>query len=134
MPVPPDFDRDRVAASLRRHYVRGRLTVEELADRLEVALGARSDGDLQTALHGLPAPWSRGELRPLAETAGRTARRAGLFLALAAFWSFLSLVLLVAFVAVVASDASGGVIVAVPLVWLLATALVWRAWQRGPSR
>jgi hypothetical protein len=132
--MPPDSDRERVTASLRRHYVRGRLSVEELGERVESALGAGSYSDLDASLHGLPSPWSRTELRPLAENARRTARRAGLFLALASLWSFLSLVLLVAFVAVVVSDASGEAVAAVPLAWLLATALVWRTWHRRAAR
>jgi Flp pilus assembly protein TadB len=130
MDVPFEYERDRVAASLRRHYLRGRLTVEELSDRMDTALAARSQRDLSAALRGLPGPWSRSELQPLAVTARRTARQAGLFVLLAAFWSFLSLVLLIAFVAVVVSHASGEAVAAVPLLWLVVTALVWRSWHR----
>jgi Flp pilus assembly protein TadB len=134
MAIPLDYDRDRVAATLKRHYLRGRLTVDELSERLDVALGARSNRDLGAALRGLPAPWSRSELEPLARTATRSARRAGLFVGLTALWMFLSTVLLVAFVAVVATGGSGEAVAAVPLAWLLATWLVWRTWRRSAPR
>ena len=129
--LPADRDRDRAADSLRRHYLRGRLTVEELSERLELALGARSDRELGRAMRGLPAPWSASELRPLASNAGQAAKRTVLFLALAGFWCFLSLLLLIAFVAVLAAGGSGLEVLAVPLIWLVASWMVWRAWRTG---
>lgn len=51
-----DADRDRVAAQLREHFAAGRLTREELDERLTVALSARTHGDLRRVLADLPGP------------------------------------------------------------------------------
>jgi hypothetical protein len=59
-----DSDRDRVAGELREHCAQGRLTIEELNERLEDTYAAKTIGDLQrlTAdlpeedLHQLPVP------------------------------------------------------------------------------
>ena len=134
MQLVADRDRERASNSLRRHYERGRLSVEELSDRVELALQARTDGELRAALRGLPAPWSVSELAPMAEAAGRVATRAVLFLALATLWSILSFVLLVVFVIVLAADASTGTELAVPLAWLGMTYMIWRAWRRPAAR
>lgn len=49
-----DGDRDRVAASLREHCAQGRITVEELNDRLEGTYSARTIGDLDRVTSDLP--------------------------------------------------------------------------------
>ena len=49
-------DRDRAAALLRAHFVAGRMTHDELDDRLAATLGAVTFGDLRRALAGLPGP------------------------------------------------------------------------------
>ena len=62
-----DSDRDRVAAALREHLAAGRLTSDELEERLESTYSARTLGDLQlvtrdlpeTDLYDLPVPASR---------------------------------------------------------------------------
>ena len=41
-------------AELQRHYVAGRLTSEELGERVSSALAARTFGDLAALLHDLP--------------------------------------------------------------------------------
>lgn len=59
-----DSDRDRVVAGLREHCAQGRLTIEELNERLEAVYAAKTLGELQelTAdlpeedLHELPVP------------------------------------------------------------------------------
>jgi Domain of unknown function (DUF1707) len=50
-----DAERERVAASLREHCATGRLTLEELSERLDEAYRARTAGDLERALRELPA-------------------------------------------------------------------------------
>ena len=50
-----DPERDRAANELQRHYREGRLSVEELAERLETALHARTGLQLRSALNELPA-------------------------------------------------------------------------------
>jgi hypothetical protein len=58
--VPPghlrvaDADRDRAGAWLRHHYSVGRLSYDELLQRLDEAFAARTVADLQRALRELP--------------------------------------------------------------------------------
>jgi hypothetical protein len=59
MPLNPDMrasdaDRDRVAAALREHYAQGRLTADELEERLAGTYQARTVGDLQRVTADLP--------------------------------------------------------------------------------
>jgi hypothetical protein len=49
-------DRDRVVEALRVAAGDGRLTAEELDERLEAALSARTHGDLAALIADLPAP------------------------------------------------------------------------------
>jgi hypothetical protein len=58
-------DSERAAASteLRRHYEAGRVTIEELEARLDLANRARTEGDLRQALEQLPST-ARPTLRP----------------------------------------------------------------------
>jgi Domain of unknown function (DUF1707)/2TM domain len=49
-----DADRDRVVDLLRRHCASGRLSAEELEERLERAYGARTLGDLAAVSGDLP--------------------------------------------------------------------------------
>ena len=57
-----DADRDRAAALLRDHFAAGRLTAEELDERLTAALRARTFGDLRPVLADLPDPGQTGRL------------------------------------------------------------------------
>ena len=49
-----DVDRRRVVAELQRHYVDGRLSQDELDERIGRTLAARTLGDLDAELHDLP--------------------------------------------------------------------------------
>jgi hypothetical protein len=49
-----DADRDRVAARLRDHFAEGRLTRDELDERLAAALNAKTLGDLRPVMADLP--------------------------------------------------------------------------------
>jgi hypothetical protein len=51
-----DADRDRVAATLCDHFAAGRLTSEELDERLTAMLNATTFGDLHRVLADLPEP------------------------------------------------------------------------------
>jgi hypothetical protein len=51
-----DADRDAVADLLRGAHAEGRLTVEELYERLDAALAARTIGDLAPLTADLPVP------------------------------------------------------------------------------
>ena len=58
-----DADRQRVVDELQAHYVAGRLTSEELGERVTTALAARTFGDLAPLLDDLPLP--DGTVAPL---------------------------------------------------------------------
>jgi hypothetical protein len=60
-----DGDRDRVVEELRAHAADGRLAVEELEDRVERALAARTAGELAALTRDLP---ERPALRPPARS------------------------------------------------------------------
>jgi Domain of unknown function (DUF1707)/Cell wall-active antibiotics response 4TMS YvqF len=49
-----DAERERVAVALREHCAAGRLTLEELSERLDEAYRARTAGELEKALRELP--------------------------------------------------------------------------------
>src|SRR5262249_30930857 len=51
-----DADRDRVAARLRDHFAEGRLTQDELDERISAALAAKTFGDLRRVMADLPEP------------------------------------------------------------------------------
>ncbi len=65
-----DSERDHVANRLREHAVAGRLTMDELAARLETALAARTQGELGALFEDLPTqprrePSSRARAKAL---------------------------------------------------------------------
>lgn len=49
-----DADREAVATSLREHYARGRLTLEEFQQRLDAVFAAKTDVELARVTHDLP--------------------------------------------------------------------------------
>jgi hypothetical protein len=49
-----DADREAVAAQLREHYADGRLTLEELNERIDQTFAAKTKADLNTVLRDLP--------------------------------------------------------------------------------
>lgn len=60
-----DAERDAAAGRLGEHATRGRLTLEELEERLAAALSARTRRDLDALEHDLPRPRRRDpSLRP----------------------------------------------------------------------
>jgi hypothetical protein len=60
-----DADRDRVAGLLRDHYAEGRLSADELDERLTAALEAKTSGELRRVLADLPGPGpDRGTVFP----------------------------------------------------------------------
>ncbi len=50
-----DAERDEVASALHEHFAQGRLTREELDERLTAALSAKTVGDLRKVTEDLPA-------------------------------------------------------------------------------
>ena len=59
-----DADRERVAARLREHFAEGRLSPDELDERIAAALNAKTVGDVRRVMADLPdpvpAPWAPG--------------------------------------------------------------------------
>jgi hypothetical protein len=128
-----DGDRDRAAASLRGHYVNGRLAVDEFAERMELALGARSRADVRNVLRDLPLGWRDlpEGVHATAASAARRVRRGMLFVVLLSVWLAVSFALLLGFgVALVAGGLSVVTALAFPLAWLLVAYALWRVWRR----
>jgi len=55
-----DADRDHVVERLREHYADGRLTSDELDERVTAALSAKTYGDLRSVMTDLPEPETVG--------------------------------------------------------------------------
>ena len=122
-----DDDRDRALASLREHFVRGRLTVEELSARCELALRARSRGDLRLALAELPPLMPQAILRGVV--------RGVALVVFTGAWLVFTFVLLVVFGLTLAIHGMSGIELAAFLaVWIVPTYLLSRQWRRGVSR
>jgi hypothetical protein len=51
-----DADRERAAARLREHFAEGRLSSEELDERISAALSAKTFGDVRPIMADLPDP------------------------------------------------------------------------------
>lgn len=123
-----DRERDRAAHELARHYREGRLTADELAQRLETALRARNGAQLRSALRELPAAWSRFEV-------ARTARNAAILAGTVVVWMLWNAAVLIAFVAwLAANGASLGAFLVFPLVWFAVSWVLWHASGRRRAR
>jgi hypothetical protein len=128
-----DPEREQTASALRRHFVHGRLTTVELADRLELALRARSRRDLDTPTEGLPPGWwdaavglygARWRVR-------RGVGRARVFLALVRVWFKVNLVLVVAAgMALVVGAPAAPTVGAVVAAWAVSSLGFWHVWRR----
>jgi hypothetical protein len=132
-----DRDRDRAARELQRHYCEGRLTADELAQRLETALSARSAKQLGSALKDLPAGWwaDATELRETLHSPVRAVRNAAILAGTAVLWLFWSGGLFVAFVAWLAANGpSLAALLVFPLLWFVVSWLLWTGSRRRRSR
>ncbi len=69
-----DADRERVTDRLREHFAEGRLSPEELDERITAALSAKTFGDLRPIMADLPDP---APVPPLAWPSGLRAARRG---------------------------------------------------------
>ena len=74
-----DAERDEVATLLRDHAAEGRLSADELDDRVGTALSATTRGELDALLTDLPGSPARRSRRP-----ARVGRELGEFLAISA--------------------------------------------------
>jgi uncharacterized protein DUF1707 len=105
-----DADRDAVAERLRKAAVEGRLEPDELEQRLDAALRARTYGQLDRLLADLPS-----DARPRRAVARTTRTALGVAIPIA-----VALVTVVAIAAVVVVAAAGWMVWA--LIWLLVMA------------
>jgi hypothetical protein len=130
-----DRDRELAAGALRRHFVDGRLSTAELSERLDVALRARSRGQLAKATEGLPPVWEDlpAGIHAAARRVRRGVRRARFFFVLFRAWLKVNLVLLVALgIALVVGAPVAMTLGAAVAAWALASFGFWRFWRRGP--
>ncbi|HEX4805146.1 MAG TPA: DUF1707 domain-containing protein [Conexibacter sp.] len=70
-----DAERERTATLLRDHAGAGRLTPEELDERLDAAYAARTVGELEALLRDLPAAAAAPAPTPASRSAHREAAR-----------------------------------------------------------
>ena len=128
-----DRDREQAAASLKEHYVDGRLTLDELSDRTELVLAARSRADLRRALRGLPL--TQEALAAQGRSMLQGVARGAMLVVLTGAWLMFSFALLfVLALTALFQGASGSAVLAFLLVWLVPTYLLSRAYRRPPAR
>jgi hypothetical protein len=135
-----DRDRERAAVTLREHYVRGRLTLDEFSSRIGTVLTARSKEELGHALWGLPVslfavlpvgldPY---ELASRGRHVARAALRGALLVFLTGVYVLFSFsLLLVLGLTLLVHGASIAVLIGFLVVWLIPTWLLSRLWLRG---
>jgi hypothetical protein len=129
-----DSERDQAAAVLREHYVRGRLTLDELSSRTERVLAARSRADLRVALAGLPVVPDLRELAAQGRALGHAAlRTAALVLFTGAYLIFSLVLVIVLGVTLLIHGATGQELLAFLIVWLVPTFLLSRLWRSRPT-
>jgi Flp pilus assembly protein TadB len=122
-----DRDRERAAAALREHYVRGRLTLDELSARTARVLRARTREDVRGALAGLPMVFD-------VSLAARSVARGAMLVVFTAAYLVFCLALLVVFgLTLLIHGASAATLVAFLVVWLVPTYLLGRLWRRRTS-
>lgn len=131
-----DPERERATAALQEHYVRGRLTLDELSDRTGRVLTAGSRAELRSALSDLPVLPDVRELaaqgRSLMQSA---ARGAAVVLFTGAYLLFSVVLVLVLALTVLLQGASASVLVGFLAVWLVPTYLLSRVWRwKTPPR
>jgi DUF1707 SHOCT-like domain len=127
MALVGDIQRERALATLRHHYLQGRLDVDELAARADRAVRARTTGDLQRALRGLP------RLSEMLERGRETVRVVGYLTAVGAIWCVASAFLLIVLIAL-AFAGTGIEILVVPGLWAVLSALLYTAGARRLRR
>ena len=126
-----DRERERAAASLKDHFAKGRISIEELGKRVELALDARSRSDLRAALSGLSDWRETNELVASGVGAVRKAARPLVFFATATVWALCSFALVIPFaVVLLALGRSAAVALAFAVLWGVMTLALWRPWFR----
>jgi hypothetical protein len=120
-----DPERERAVNTLRRHYVEGRLSSDELERRTAVALAARTRDDLRRLQRDLPLDLGR--------TIRQAARTAALG-AIAATWFFLTAVLALALVVAEVADPGRDPAIVLGLAWVVTCFAAWSLARRVRAR
>ena len=128
-----DRTRELGVRALRRHFVSGRLSTVEFADRVGLALRARTHRDLGAAMEDLPPVWE--DLPAGVHTAAHHVRRGvgrvRLFFRLVRVWFKVNLALVLALGLALAVGAPvGRALGAAAAAWVVAMAGVWLLWRR----
>ncbi len=124
-----DRDRDLAASALGKHYVSGRLSADELEDRVGRSLQAQTRKDLDKAMKDLPLVWE--EFR-FAQRVQRGRQRVGFFFRLVRSWFKVNVLLAAALaVALIVGAPIAATVGAALLAWSVATYGFWRLWRRG---
>ena len=127
-----DSDRERAAATLKESYVDGRLTLDELSERTELVLAARSRAELRAALSGLP--WLSDELAERGRSVVHTVARGALVVALTGAWLLFSFALLLVFALTLLFQGASAALLGFLLAWLVPTYLLSRVWHSRPPK
>jgi Domain of unknown function (DUF1707) len=131
-----DRTRELGVRALRRHFVSGRLSEVELAERIELALGARTRRDLADAMDGLPPVWEDLPVgvHAAAHHVRHGVRRVGLFFHFVRVWFKVNLALVLAIGLALAVGAPvGRTLGAAAAAWVLASCGVWLVWRRATA-
>jgi len=70
-----DAERDAAMAQLRDHFVAGRLTFDELTERIDLALTAKTQGHIDRLMADLPRPPRPARVEPAQPVADQDAGR-----------------------------------------------------------
>jgi Domain of unknown function (DUF1707) len=101
-----DAERDETMAQLREHFAAGRLTLDELTERIDGALAAKTQAHIDALLVDLPRSSRHpARVRQSAEDASDTARY---FMAMLVLFALAALVLLAVFVQLRGGGGVGG--------------------------
>jgi len=120
-----DPERERAVIALRRHYVEGRLSSDELEKRTAAALAARTRIELRWLQRDLPLELGR--------TIRQAARSAAL-VAIAGTWFFLTAVLALALVVAEIADPGRDPAIALGLAWAVMCFAAWSLARRVRGR
>jgi DUF1707 SHOCT-like domain len=119
-----DLDRERAASSLREHYARGYLTLDEFSRRTGRVLSARSSGQVRRALFGLSRP-------SLVDSTNNAVRDLVLVVVSGAYVVFSLVLALVLGLTVLLHGVSMSAFLAITIVWLVPTCLFVRLRRRN---
>jgi len=126
-----DRDRERILSTLREHYARGRLTLDEFSARSDLVFASRSYADLRAALLGLPVRLGGADLVEMGDAVARAAVRGAVLFAVTCAYVVFSLTLaLVVVLTLVLHGATASVLLVFLAAWAIPSYLVSRMWRR----